>query len=1676
MLRHAPVDDLGLHRALTGDAPLDAETLLPLLRALAARAPAQRGPWIGMLAPALTCADARVRAAAVMALGGACGRAGVAAIVRALDDGDPEVRAAATAASIATASVQPARIAHVVFHPRQDVRRGAYDAALPDAARPIAAHRLADPAFPHGLGALGLAPTQATIGLALELVRRGRVGADDVRDWIAEAPAVSLAAWADGAPWRASGEVARVLDSLGSERPGLDRLDTIFALFRADTPAAPRERLANAMRALVAGRPPPYGRRVAASLACACADGWAPELLALAAYDAPLVLAWPSIPLATKRAAATALYAYPKPRATTPPLMIQRMVESPLARRGGGLVDLRVAGAVARFQTTKPPYEWLTDVLGLDAVVRSFLHDPEDAAPFLSLEDASPKGRGWMVDRLLERAGADAPRVHAIAAVRGPVAELAALSRLPAAARAAIVERLLALEARPELAFDDARASAIASALLDGAGDEHALVARWLARADWEASRLGRALLSGAGRRLDASRWASALAALETKLLRRLLELVAREDGLVSHGIERALAEALGDHTSPAIAAWAEARTGPTAIPDDAARFATHESAALPDTLADAIALDPDPKRSVRGAAGMPWRGLVAALRRRTLPPSPSVDVAAALLGCHDEPALVAEELERWVEHRPAFLEALDAYALTVAVRHPSPPLLLRCWLWRFERYGLDAGRELIEGGLDASLRFATALPSPLLSEHVWATAARTLAVLARRERARLDDISPVAEAVLDLAIERLDHAEGLPAARVIRAIHEAGLAPSAITARRARIHDALPDAADEARHELRGLASADGLPSRVRGARASDGRASEDVLGALRRTTDLDELAQACRSEILAVVHEAALRLVALEEPGQRRLAWLLAEEPLPAHFDAITASLPLWRDGDALDAVRFALGRTYTSPELRFRVAIALAERGEDRLGEAVDAALAPGPLGWMHGRDAEDLVARADRAALRRLACAPHATLYPRAIRLLVAGARDEDDRAALRAFLALGSERTTSVRLDVAARLVTDGDPSGLPILASALIGGVAAEATASLFGEADEALVRGIVESYLVLGDRPDEASLVGWLTHCDPGVNEACLERLLAESQQLETRSRALSTLPRRPTRGRKLRALAELFGWGAAVSRALTGSVLRPHLISGDALGYTRLDERRVFVSPLPLLRGDRHGREIVEGLVLHEIGHHRHHKGPAARAVWAKADAIGLGRLLNLVADEHLERNLRAFDEDFGHRLKRLDAYAFQHADREIAVEALLDALGPSAFEVLTACALDAATHPAAVRVSTGSVLAELERRGSSFARFVRALRMGLGDRHDDPRVREALALFDRGFRKLDMRGLYAITKALHALFGDEVRLMGAFGGAESLEGDPWGEVTHGEEIDDADVQREVERILGPPDKSRDGGGRGGRGRLAIHVGPDEAFDKIHHVEKVPPDPVRHRALAAQVGRHARRLRQLLVALGLHFEPARMRLRGRRIDVTRLRPLVVRGDPRVLLARELRLSNDLFLGLVVDCSGSMAGPSMERAHAFGVLLTEAVRDLPGVDLRIFGFTDQTIFDAGDARRPAVTSLEATAGNNDAAGLYHAAQEALRSARKARLLVMISDGLPTECSVAALRALVRQLGRRHGIVCAQVAVRPLEEVCFPHYVEVDETNLDGAVARFGRIVARLIGRTLRGA
>ena len=574
----------------------------------------------------------------------------------------------------------------------------------------------------------------------------------------------------------------------------------------------------------------------------------------------------------------------------------------------------------------------------------------------------------------------------------------------------------------------------------------------------------------------------------------------------------------------------------------------------------------------------------------------------------------------------------------------------------------------------------------------------------------------------------------------------------------------------------------------------------------------------------------------------------------------------------------------------------------------------------------------------------------------------------------------------------------------------------------------------------------------------------------------------ASSGLPQQPA----VQQLYATMAWGARVARKLLGTRIGIQLLGDDNLGYMRPGIPVIHITPLPILEQARNGEDVVAGLILHELGHHMYHCGDDYRRCQQQAHQNRLGDLWNIVLDEHLERRLRSLDDDYGKKLQRLNAYAFLHKPRSLAVGTLLQMLGPNAFATLTVTGLAPARENGHVLVSPGLLLKSLADAGSSFARFFTSLL--LGHRSSDPKVQEALALFRGDFRKAEADRLYEITLRLREIFAEDPESMSqlignqaSHGAAQSLQGDSQLQgIANG--VTSESVNAHIQRVVDgeepqnsptepdhepPPAEDRSVS-------FQINVSPTEEFDEITCVRKMTYDRGEHKQLSQQIAVESRTLQQFLRDLGFGYQVRNRMTSGRSIDQSRLMPLVFYRDPRVMKSRRIQFDNDLFLSIVVDCSGSMSGREIDNARLFATLICDACVGLPNVDVRVFGFSDDTIYDAGNARECAAHALEAGGGNNDAAALSHAANAALRSRRKAKALVMISDGLPTECSTTALRGLVRRLTTRYGIICAQVATTRLSEICFPDYVELKDNDTKLAVRQFGSILRNLIIKAAR--
>jgi hypothetical protein len=619
---------------------------------------------------------------------------------------------------------------------------------------------------------------------------------------------------------------------------------------------------------------------------------------------------------------------------------------------------------------------------------------------------------------------------------------------------------------------------------------------------------------------------------------------------------------------------------------------------------------------------------------------------------------------------------------------------------------------------------------------------------------------------------------------------------------------------------------------------------------------------------------------------------------------------------------------------------------------------------------------------------------------------------------------------------------------------------------------DPAYLEPLLRATGDVDDDVREAALRGVFGYDNPRVTTAVLAALNAPEEKV--RATAHSLLIRHPERWRHhawyrdepgdvpwwqplMEELAAIVAWGETLGHELLGCPVRI-VQYRQGLGRTLIKRQMgvvdVEISDVPLLSGHPHGADVLRGLILHELGHHLFDIGQRGRRTMAGiATAEGVRMIFDILIDEQLERRLRSRNPEWGVWLDRLTSYAFAKERNAAPLQAppLLQFLHhlrcradedrcptPQVAAALRAVPRNLKNLDHAGVLKTARAVADVIGRDASHHRDMRRLRRLLEKQRQHWEALQAL---------LDRLAAAGINPG--DLLGPAVPL----------------------DADDDDQSRPV--VPGFARRSRlthvQPPVRGGLGRGRYNARPGEEFLRLREEVTLHRDAAEHAALVRIVARHVRVLRPYLERLGLGEVSEGGQRRGRRLDRAAVAGALVRRSPDMFVHDRQVLRSDCYIGIVIDRSGSMAdNGKIERAQAFGALVAEAAAHAPGVTGHVNAFDGERFIRLGTFRNHAVASLRAGDGNNDSGGLLRAAELAQASGRRRRLLVMISDGMPTECTLESLQALVRHLATVEGIVCAQVAVDELPEVAFPHFVDLSAMTFDEAVARFGRLVVSL--------
>lgn len=546
--------------------------------------------------------------------------------------------------------------------------------------------------------------------------------------------------------------------------------------------------------------------------------------------------------------------------------------------------------------------------------------------------------------------------------------------------------------------------------------------------------------------------------------------------------------------------------------------------------------------------------------------------------------------------------------------------------------------------------------------------------------------------------------------------------------------------------------------------------------------------------------------------------------------------------------------------------------------------------------------------------------------------------------------------------------------------------------------------------------------------------------------------------------------------------------------------------------VSFSPVIRGYQHGEDCVKASILLHLGHMLfNEEARGFKTMQGIARSEGLETLHSILLLERLSRSIRSVRKDWGPLLDRLAAYTFSKSERLISTEKYAEWMGVKLEEALHE--LQAGRGIGSLSLQKDLLYVALKEREllcfpgllPSIALFLWCVRCGLNpSAYPYPDVRAAMQCIPNELRILSHADILAVTRRIGSILGtDDVHkeqmqayvqkmrtqmkhvhpsseqpLHSDFSGPSSFE-EPlqklhdWSQfpkwmrdLTHASSLESWTAPVRIQPVLSSELGAEELFSESVRG--AINTQKEAHFDPLQYDVVLEFQPDAHAQLIAPLRPYIRKVRTFLEQLGRQDVDLYASRRGRRVDIAQARRLAYMNTPNLLVHTHSELQPNMYIGLLIDRSGSMAGEKLRLAQSFGALVAESARGLRGIEGHIHAFDDTTFYAMGGFQRSAVASLQAGGGNNDAGGLFRAAQWALRSPKRNCVLILISDGEPTECSVEALRQLVEHLEYQKGIRCVQVAVDALAEIVFPHYVDLSAYAFEEALGHFGQLLMRL--------
>lgn len=250
------------------------------------------------------------------------------------------------------------------------------------------------------------------------------------------------------------------------------------------------------------------------------------------------------------------------------------------------------------------------------------------------------------------------------------------------------------------------------------------------------------------------------------------------------------------------------------------------------------------------------------------------------------------------------------------------------------------------------------------------------------------------------------------------------------------------------------------------------------------------------------------------------------------------------------------------------------------------------------------------------------------------------------------------------------------------------------------------------------------------------------------------------------------------------------------------------------------------------------------------------------------------------------------------------------------------------------------------------------------------------------------------------------------------------------------------------------------------------ETSFPPIEKVHKLMPDAAKNCEVVQRIRKYAVVVRTYFRRYEDEREMEEQLRSGRRILGSGLLKLAMYGENRIFRDQrviDLENYNGVHVSVLIDTSASMGKDGrLDRAKDAAALLAECFCDCKDIESLFIGY-NQNVYLCGTHDAHSFVSLAPAGKTNEAGALDFLKKQFGLMSRRNKLVVVLSDGLPTSCSVESVRLLVNEMSTRFGFTFLYGALSKEVHPAYRLRLNLQAGNWSSNLISFGKAIARLV-------